>query len=544
MTLWKLFEEAAQEHPDKAALIFYGRKLSYLEIEKAANRLCHSFDVLGLKKGDRVAFVAANTPHVPIAFLAAWKMGLVVAAVNPLEKPEAVVANLKLADPKVILVLENFTQHTRAIQADAELSSVRRCRISISAADFLPWKLRLGYKLKNTFKKPANFPKDWKWLCGLSAPGVWSRPSNVPKADDLAVLQFTGGTSGTPKAAMLTHANLVANTDQAIRHINRNKEVVGKDSVFLGVLPFFHVYGLSVCLNMAFTLGSTVVLLPKFEAKEVLSTVQKYQINIFPGIQRMFAALVVSIQESGPIYQYLLSKEYFRHLKLCFSGAGKLNPQTRSAFERFAGCPIVEGYGLSEASPIISVSTVEQNRPGSLGTLVPDTEMKIMDDGELWVRGPQVMKGYWRNEVETGSALPGDGWLATGDIVRQDAEGVLWMIDRKKDMIKVNGENIYPQEIEKSILTCEIVSDAAVIGLPDEISGERVVACVVLKSLDPATDQEREFLTKRIIQHCRELGLKGPSLPAEVRFVDDIPKNIVGKVLKFELKKMFTKSSV
>ena len=509
-----------------------------------ANRLSHSFLVLGLKKGDRVAFVAANTPHIPIAFLAAWRMGLVVAAVNPLDKPEVVVANLKLADPKVIFVLENFPHHADAIKKCADLNKDKVHLISISAADFLPWKLRIGYKLKNIFKKLAHFPTDWKWLCRRFYPGMWPRPSDVPKPDDLAVLQFTGGTSGTPKAAMLTHENLVANTNQAIRHINRNKQVVGKDSVFLGVLPFFHVYGLSVCLNMAFTLGSTVVLLPKFEPQEVLTAMQKYRVSIFPGIQRMYAALIGQLEKSGPIYQYLLSKEYFGSLKLCFSGAGKLDSRTRSAFEKLSKCPIVEGYGLSEASPIISVSTVEQNHPGSLGTLVPDTEMKIMDDGELWVRGPQVMKGYWRNEAETQGALPGDGWLATGDIVRQDAEGVLWMLDRKKDMIKINGENVYPQEIEKTVLTCSIVADVAVIGLPDEVSGERVVACVILKGLDPATNLERGYLAERIIRHCRELGLRGPHLPVEVRFVDDIPKNIVGKVLKFELKRMLTSAPV
>lgn len=532
--MWKLFEATALQNPSKTALIFYGRKISYGEIEKAATRLCHSFDVLGLKKGDRVAFVAANTPHVPIAFLAAWKMGLVVAAVNPLDNPNAVTANLRLADPKVIFVLENFGQHTEAIQNDVELSSVRRCRISISAADFLPWPLRLGYKLKNSFRNIKHFQLDWKGLISLFSAGICPNPGDIPKANDLAVLQFTGGTSGTPKAAMLTHANLVANTQQAIRHINQTKEVVGKESVFLGVLPFFHVYGLSVCLNMAFALGSTVVLLPKFDPQEVLNSMRKYRVSIFPGIQRMYAALLGQLENSGPIYQYLLGKEYFGNLKLCFSGAGKLNPDTRTSFERLSNCPIVEGYGLSEASPIVSVSTLEKNRPGSLGTLVPDTEMRIMDDGELWVRGPQVMKGYWRNEAETKMALPGDGWLATGDIVRQDTESVLWMIDRKKDMIKVNGENVYPQEIEKVMARCPDVRDVAVVGLSDEISGERVVACVVLED-QLVTDQY-------ILNFCRSNGLSGSRIPKEVRFVEAIPKNIIGKILKNELKKQLAKT--
>lgn len=523
-TLVSLFKETVKKYPNKTALIFYGRKFSYEELDQLSDRMAGILNHFGVKKGDRVSFVAPNTPHVPIAFLAVWKIGAVVAAVNPLENSEKILKMINLVEPKKIVILENFNDHLAAISRDYDQSTV----IRISVKDYLPCLLRLGYRWKNRKNNYLSFGRSWAELFefsdGRGLNPLWP-PAVRRSSDDLAVLQYTGGTSGGVKAAMLTHANMVANALQSIRKVNEKETLVGPDTVFLGVMPFFHVYGLSVCLTMAFALGATVVLLPKFEPKEVFNTIAKYKVNVFPGIQRMFASLVDYAEAHPGDYAGKL-----RSLKFCCNGAGKLSEKVRSDFEKLSGKPIFEGYGLSEASPVVSIYFANGEK-GKLGTPLPDTEMKADENGVLWIRGPQVMKGYWRNREATEKALPGDGWLRTADIVKHHDDGSWEMIDREGDMMKINGENVYPSEIEAVIAQHGLVAEVAVFGMLDEKSGERAVACVVVK------DGYRHGVgPAEITAHCRSNGLSGVRIPKEVVVVKEIPKNIVGKVLKRELR--------
>lgn len=525
-TIIDLFWESVGRYPDKPALIFYGRNISYQQLDKLSDDFAK---VLrwgrGIKKGDRISFVAANTPHLPIAFLAAWKIGAIVAAVNPLEKTDKVAAMIKLVDPRLILFLENFRHHAERV-TDITRQGISLNSVTLSAADYLPWPLKLGYWWKN--RKMKAWKGEWFWRdeCRLQRLFSDYPLMLMPKisGEDLAVLQYTGGTTGIPKAATLTHGNISSNALQAIRFINKDREIVGSHSVFLGVIPFFHVYGLSVCLNMALSLGSSVVLLPKFDPAEIFKAIERYRVDTFPGIPIMFAKLV-EYAKSNP----RKCRKMSRSLKLCISGAGALDSKVKREFEELTEATIIEGYGLSEASPIVACNPVEGGKPGSLGKLLPDTEMKVVD-GELWVRGPQVMAGYWRNEAETKEALKEGGWLATGDMVKVDEDDFLWLTDRKKDMIKVMGENVYSREVENAIRSHPWVADAAVVGLPDPLTGERVVACVVLKP------EAGDGAFEAIINHCRSVGLSGLRVPKQVVFVEEIPKNIVGKILKRELK--------
>lgn len=533
-TLVELFRRSVNKYPDKTALIFYGKKFSYRQLDELSDRAAELFRRLGVRWGDRIAFVSPNTPHVPIAFLAAWKLGAVVAAVNPLETKQKIVEMLKLADPKVILVLENFKELIEMISEDKELDSAERCRISFSIADYLPLPHKILYRLKTRKWSFGRFRVTW--IKAMKAAPVLHPDYRKalllgPGPKDLAVLQFTGGTTGTTKAAMLSQQNLSANAMQAIRQVNKEETIISEDMVFLGAIPFFHVYGLTACMNMAFSLGGTVVLLPKFDSKEIFKTICKYRVGAFPGIPVMFTKLADCAAAEPEKYQKMCET-----LKVCISGAGAINESAKNRFEELTGAKIVEGYGLSEASPVVSVNPVRGAKIGSLGLPLPDTEVKIVD-GELWVRGPQVMAGYWRNEKETKEVLKEDGWLTTGDMVNMDNDGFLWFVDRKKDMIKVLGENVYSREIEKVIATLPSVADVAVIGLPDSAIGcEKIVACVVLRNWPI------EICAADVITHCRAAGLRTLKTPKEVIFVDEIPKNIIGKILKRELKAKLLKA--
>src|SRR3989344_5968162 len=546
-TVVELFQRSVEKYPDHVAIAFMGTKLTYKELDAASDDFAKFLAHVGVMKGDRVSFVLGNCPQFVIAYLGVLKRKAVVAAVNPLVKTEEVMPTVNQADPVFVITLENFSEHNRALH---EKFGAKMLVVSIG--DFLPRPINWLYWLK-TRKEKFFRPKgvfDWKQMNAIAifqGAELYYKSAVKPLGQlrndldetktpaDLAVLQTTGGTTGIPKLAMLTNQNIVANCLQALAHVNKETVIVDENTVFLGVIPFFHVYGLSVCLNLAFAAGSSVVILPKFASKDVLKAIRKNKADVFPAITRMYAALVDFAEKNPGDYRAMCQS-----LKVCVSGAGALDLTVKAKWEKLTGKEIIEGYGLSEASPIVSVNPIGGAKTGSMGTLVPDTEIRLDNEstdalaewggaGELLVRGPQVMLGYWQNEAETRAAINADGWLSTGDVVRVDEEGFLWFVDRKKDMVKISGENVYPKSVEDVIRTHPAVADVAVFGLPDSKSGERLVACVVLKS-------QVANLEEAIHAHCRANHLSGIKIPKQVEVVDEIPKTIVGKVLKRVLK--------
>lgn len=514
-------EEAAARYPAQTALIFYGRSISYRELDRLVNRFAHALLQLGVSKGERIALMLPNVPQAVIGYYGILKAGGVVVQVNPLLVERELTQQLLDAEAETILILDRFFQK---VQNAKEKTALRRIIVT-RVQDYLPLPLRLLYPLKagrERFwieKRPPVYN-----IRDLLTTGRDDRPATPIHPDDVALLQYTGGTTGIPKGVILTHRNLVANALQGRAWFPDLKE--GKE-VLLGVLPFFHVYGLSVCLNLGVMLASTIVLLPRFLVHEVLKAIKKYRVTLFPGVPAMYAAI-----NNHPE----VKSDDLRSVTLCVSGAGPLHPRIQERFEALTGGRLVEGYGLSEASPVTHCNPVYGKRKvGSIGVPLPGTDAKIVDleegerevpigeVGELIVKGPQVMKGYWKNPEEEARTLR-DGWLYTGDVARMDEEGFFFIVDRKKEMIKTFGENVYPRDVEDVLLRHPKVKEAAVIGIPYRHAGEIIKAFVVLKDGESATEEE-------LITFC-EKELAKFKVPRKVEFRQELPKTLIGKVLR------------
>lgn len=519
--LYHFLAESAEKYPKKAALIFYGRSISYWELDELTNRFAHALLQLGVKKGERVALMLPNIPQAVLGYYGVLKAGGVVVQVNPLLAEREVEQQLLDAGAETILILDRFFQK---VQKAKEKAALRRIIVT-GAQDFLPFFLRFFSSFQGRQerfqieKRPPVYD-----MRGLLKTGGNDRPAVPIHPEDIALLQYTGGTTGTPKGVILTHRNLVANALQCRAWFPGLRE---GEEVLLGVLPFFHVYGLSICLNLGIMLASTIVLLPRFLAHEVLKAIKRYRVTLFPGVPAMYAAINHHPGVKG---------DDLRSVKLCVSGAGPLHPRIQERFEALTGGRLVEGYGLSEASPVTHCNPVSGKRKvGSIGVPLPDTDARIVDletgeqevplgeAGELIVKGPQVMRGYWKNPEEEARTLR-DGWLYTGDIARMDGEGFFFIVDRKKEMIKTFGENVYPREVEDVLLRHPKVKEAAVVGIPYRPAGEIIKAFVVLKGGEKATERE-------LIEFC-EKELAKFKVPRKVEFRQELPKSVIGKVLR------------
>ena len=517
-------EESAARWPNRVATVFFGKKITYEKLAEQVGRFAAALSELGIGKGDRVALMLPNCPQAVISYYGILRVGAVVVPINPVNVERELIQQLRDVDCHVIVYLD--TRHS-LIAAVREKAGIEY-GIVTGLQEYMPHLAGFNYRYRQQRKG--------KTFTVHPGPGVirfhdfLARGTNAVPAveiepkEDLAVLQYTGGTTGTPKAAMLTHFNLVANALQIKEWFVGCDE--GKE-VFLAILPFFHVYGMTAVLNMAVALAATLVIHPRFDPEWILSDIEREQITIFAGTPAMFAAI-----NSHPNTPY----RNFSSLRACVSGAAALSPDIARAFEEITGGKLVEGYGLTEASPVThSNPLVGRRKPGSVGVALPDTECKIvsLDDGdkempvgvagELIIRGPQIMKGYWNRSGETAETLR-DGWLFTGDIARLDKSGYTYIVDRKKDMIISGGYNIYPQDIESVILELPQVDDVAVVGIPDHLRGETLKAYVVLK--------EDEFLNKeKILAHCKE-RLAAYKIPRLIEFRRDLPKTMVGKTLR------------
>jgi long-chain acyl-CoA synthetase len=519
-----LLSDAARQWPRRAAIRFYGKTIRYQDLDQLASRFAAGLRALGVKRGAVLAIMLPNLPQTVIAYYGALRAGAVVTPINPLYVENEILRQVEDSGCEVMLALDTFQGRVRPLLGRTSL----RHLILTSAHEYLPWLKRVLYPLKHGREATgitANGDPAIRLFDSLLHQGS-EEPTISGSPNDLALLQYSGGTTGVPKGVMLTHRNLVCNTWQCRSWM---PELVEAHQIFLGVLPFFHVYGMTTCQNLCFSVGGTLVLLPRFHASEVLKTIVQEGITVFPGIPSMYSA----INNCQHLDRCDLSS-----VRLCISGAGPLPLAVQERFEALTGARLIEGYGLTEASPVTHINPVTSagaRRQRSIGLPLPDTQAKVVDMesgeqevpdgaiGELVIKGPQIMAGYWKREEETRHVLR-NGWLYTGDLARRDAGGFFYIQDRKKDMIKSGGENVFPREVEEVLLRHPKVKDACVVGLPLGLRGEIIKAYVVLKEGQDSTPAE-------ILGHCRK-ELARFKIPKRIEFRSALPKTLVGKVLR------------
>ncbi|WP_027091188.1 AMP-binding protein [Cohnella thermotolerans] len=518
--------QSSESYPNHTALHFQGKKTTYRELLDGAYRFANALAGLGLVKGDRVAVMLPNCPSAVVAYYGTLLAGGVAVMTNPMYTPRELEYQLNDSGARILVALDLLMGRVRQVAPRTGLRHV----LVASIQDDLPFPKNLLYPLKakkDGVKRAVAFGDGVVPLRQLLRSSSAS-PCDTPiDADnDLALLQYTGGTTGVAKGVMLTHANLIANTIQARLWAYRCERSKVK---YLAALPFFHVFGMTVLMNQSVYLGGTLLLLPRFEAGQVLKMIHKLKPNVFPGAPTMYIALI----HHPDVKRYDLSS-----IDFCISGAAPLPLEVQEEFERLTGGKLIEGYGLTEASPVTHANNIwEKRKNGSIGIPFPDTECKIVDAetgeelppgsvGELAVRGPQVMKGYWNRPEETGKALK-DGWLYTGDMGKMDEEGYFYILDRRKDLIIAGGYNIYPREVEEVLFEHPDVAEAVVAGVADPYRGETVKAFIVLR---PGSAADAEAIKS----WCKE-RLAAYKVPKIYEFRDSLPKTIVGKVLRRKL---------
>ena len=513
-TVWQLLEDSARRFPDRPALRFYGRQTTYRELLALVERFARGLIAQGLRPGDRVAVVLPNAPQMVIAYYGTLRAGGVVVPTNPLYTPREFSVQMADADPRFVIALDLVAPRLSDAARDRILVTTRIC-------DYLP--PLLGF-LQGLREKSPSLPKGALPFSGLLAAGRGAvLPGPVP-ADEVAVLQYTGGTTGVPKAAMLSHRNLVANAMQSEAWLPSYRP--GEERV-LAVLPFFHVFGMSVALNLGVRTGAEIDLVPRFNPVETAKEVRRFRPTLFPGAPAMYQAVVDSPE---------VERWNIRSIRYCISGSAPLPAELQERFERVTGGVLVEGYGLTEASPVTHCNPLfGERRPGSVGRPFPDTLQRILDPddpsrelgpgevGELAVKGPQVMLGYYNQPAETAQVLV-DGWLRTGDLGMIDADGFCSIVDRKKDLIIVSGFNVYPREVEEILLRHPGVREAVVVGMADERRGQKVRAVIVPREQARPSAEE-------LMAYCRE-RLAGYKVPREFEFRDELPRTAIGKVLR------------
>ncbi|MEI5522976.1 long-chain fatty acid--CoA ligase [Streptomyces brasiliscabiei] len=481
--------ETAQRQPERPALRLGERTIGYAELDERSARAAALLRAEGVRPGDRVALMLPNVPEFVVLYYGVLRAGGIVVPMNPLLKSRE--TEYHLSDSGAVLLLE-WHQAPGEGAPGADAAGVRHLAV-----------------------EPENFAA--LLAAHEPLPGVAETAD-----DDVAVLLYTSGTTGRPKGATLTHGGLRHNTEVNTVHVQR----MTPEDVVVGCLPLFHIFGQICTMSVAVRAGASLTLIPRFEPQAVLDAIARDRATVFEGVPTMYAALLQHPTEAD-----------VSTLRMCVSGGASLPVEVLHGFERRFGCAVLEGFGMSETSPVVTFNHPDRPRKaGSIGTPIEDVEVRLLDDkgqdvapgevGELAVRGPNVMKGYWNRPEETAAAIP-DGWLRSGDLARRDEDGYLYIVDRKKDMIIRGGYNVYPREIEETLHEHPAVALAAVVGVPHSHLGEEIAAAVVLRPTAHATpDELREFVKERVAAY---------KYPREVWIVDTLPTGPSGKILKREI---------
>jgi long-chain acyl-CoA synthetase len=520
-------ERTAREFPQTTATEFVGARLTYLQLADQVSRFAASLSQLGVKPGDRVAIMLPNCPQTIITYYAVLSIGGVAVMTNPMYVEREMIHQFNDAGVKVLVGLDHLFPRIDKVWKETQVEHL----VITSIRDYLPFPLNLLYPLKAK-KQNLNMQVPYSASIHSFKGLVKNSPGNQPRPElamsEVALLQYTGGTTGVAKGVMLTHSNLAVNVDQItswLPDIRRGQER------FLCVVPIFHVLGMTAVMNWPICLGCTMTLVPRFEIKDFLKTISKAK----PTVAILVPTILTAMVNYPEISKYDLSS-----INYVVSGSAPLPVEIMNRFEQLTGSVILEGYGLTESSPVTHVNPVKSKRkPGSIGIALPSTDCRITDietgteeqqvgqTGELVIKGPQVMKGYWNMDDETAKTIK-DGWLYTGDIAHMDEDGYVFIVDRKKDMIIAGGFNIYPRDIDEVLYEHPKISDAVTIGVPDEYRGETVKVFVVVKPGETLTEEE-------VIAHCKE-KLAAYKVPRLVEFREELPKTMVGKVLRKELR--------
>ena len=525
MVVPTFLRQAAQRWPDRIAYAYYGREMTFSEVDRLSSRFANQLLKHGLKRGEPVLVILPNVPAFPVVYNGIMKAGGVVAALSPLLVEREITQLAADSGARIIITLDRVWDRVEPIVKRGEVDIV----IVTGPQDDLPFIKRVLYpiKFRKEMVKVAHNPKAGVWHYRKFLSGSDTDPQIALAPDDVAAFQYTGGTTGLPKAAVLTHRNMTANTQQLLQWVQGIRD---GEEVMMAILPFFHSYGVTLCLNTASMIGATTVLVPRFEISDVMDQIAKYQPTLLPGIPTLYNA-INGAAGKNPERQATLTS-----IRLCISGGAPMPIEVQRRFEELTGGRLVEGFGLSEASPVTHANPLDgRARNGTIGMPLPGTEARLVDlttrepvpvgeRGELLVRGPQVMQGYWKRPEDTAAVLSADGWLATGDIAVMDADGYFTIVDRQKDVVISGGENIYPREVEEVLYLHPQVLEAAVIGVPHPAAGQIVKAFVVLK---PGETLERTALAA----FCAE-RLSKPKVPRQIEYRDALPKSAAGKILR------------
>ncbi len=531
----RMLRRTADAHGDRAATVFYGARMSYRELDDAADRFASALRDLGVKPRDRVGLIVPNSPAFIIAFFGIQRAGAIVVQTNPLYTARVLERLYADAGATVIVCLDLFLANVLKAKAQTPIRDI----ILVDLKDFIPALLAAFYPIRrrSDLRKAGHWPLDIPqdpWLHAfrdlLKTPGERGREPETVDPGDVAVLQYTGGTTGVPKGAMLTHRTLIANAYQCASWVPGTEAARERTLI---AIPMFHIYGLMAGLMVSIRLAATMLLVPDpRDLKHLLKVIDRERPTLFPAVPTLYIALM-----GHPRLRHV----DMRGIQACLSGAAPLPVEVRRRWESLTGGRLVEGYGLTEASTVVCANPLTPDGlvKEGVGIPFPDTDVRIVDletgtrdlpmgeAGELIVRGPQVMRGYWNQPEETAATLR-DGWLHTGDIARMDEDGYLYIVERKKDMIIASGFNVYPREVEEVLYMHPAVLEAAAIGVPDPYRGETVKAFVALKPGAAATEQE-------IVAFCRE-RLASFRVPRAVEFRTELPKSQIGKVLRRALR--------
>lgn len=523
-TLPELLAEMARRFPGRTATIFFKARLTYLQLNELVNRCAAGLQRMGVRKGDRVAIIIPNAPQFVVAYYGILRAGGIVVPCNPLYVARELQRQIKDSGARAIFTLSKFYPTVKEAQPGTPVEQILVTNIK----EYFPPLLRLLFtwfkEAKEGHRVDISRDPAARWLQYFLATAPATPKSADVGLDDTAVLLYTGGTTGTPKGAELSHRNIMVNAVQTGTWFGAKDG----EEVALSALPLSHSYGMTTAMNFPIACGGTMILIanPR-DVKDVLGNAQRFRPTAYPGVPTMY----VAINNHPEIGKYNL-----RSIKACISGGAPLPVEVQKRFQEITGARLVEGYGLSETSPVTHANPIYgENRIGTIGLPWPDTDARIVDvetgtqdmaageTGELVIRGPQVMKGYWNKPEETALVLR-DGWLYTGDIARMDADGYFQIVDRKKDMIIAGGFNIYPREVEEVLYEHPKIKEAVAVGLPDPHRGETVKVYIVLKEGQTATPEE-------ITEFCQGKMAKF-KVPTAVEFRQDLPKTMVGKILR------------
>ncbi|MBE0010756.1 MULTISPECIES: long-chain-fatty-acid--CoA ligase [unclassified Arthrobacter] len=534
-SLVNLVEDAAKQYGRNVALEFFGAETSYRQLGESIQRAAEGLRRLGVVAGDRVALVLPNCQQHVVAFYAVLRLGAIVVEHNPLYTDRELRHQFEDHGATVAIVWDKAAQRVQDLPADVPVSRI----VTVDLTRAMPWTKRAALRLpvKKARQARAALTTTAK-LSGNRSVTSWdhlvsNRPLAAthpgPVATDVAALQYTSGTTGHPKGAVLTHRNLLVNAAQGRAWVPGLQD--GKEVIY-AVLPMFHAYGLTLCLTFAMSIGAKLVLFPKFDEDLVLDAVKSSPPTFLPAVPPIYERLAKRAVERG------IS---LKSVRFAFSGAMNLPPATIELWESVTGGYLVEGYGLTETSPISLGNPIGPTRkPGTVGVPFPNTEIRVVDPddpardrapgetGELLIRGPQVFQGYWRNIEDTRAVLTADGWFKTGDIVRVDEDSFVTIVDRIKEIIVTGGFNVTPTEVEEALLAHDSVADAAVVGMPLPGGGEEVVAAVVVRDGQP-------FSVDVLKAFCRG-SLAAYKIPRRIVEVDELPRSLIGKVLRRQVR--------